>query len=57
MGIGICQAGIARRDGLEPVCPDLTLDLPVWIVAHEDQIELPRLRVVFDRLVAAVSGP
>ncbi len=55
MGIGICQAGIARRDGLVPVCPELALDLPVWIAAHQDQIRLPRLRVVFDRLVAALS--
>lgn len=52
-GIGICQAAIARREpDLVPVLPDaFALDLPVWIVMHEDLKASRRHRVVFDALV------
>lgn len=36
-GIGVCQAGIARRDGLVRVLTDaVALTLPTWVVMHED---------------------
>lgn len=52
-GIGICQRAIARRDpALVPVLTDaFALDLPVWIVMHEDLKASARHRVVFDALV------
>lgn len=57
-GIGICQVAIARRDpALVPVLPDaFTLDLPVWIVMHEDLKASARHRVVFDALVEAMRA-
>lgn len=55
-GIGICQMAIARRDpDLLPVLPEaFALDLPVWIVMHEDLKASARHRVVFDALVEAM---
>jgi DNA-binding transcriptional LysR family regulator len=56
-GIGICQWGIARRDGdLLPVLPDLvssTQDL--WIATHEDAYGDDRVRLVVDHLVAELG--
>ncbi|MBB3770939.1 DNA-binding transcriptional LysR family regulator [Angulomicrobium tetraedrale] len=62
-GIGICQQAIARRDpDLVPVLAEaFGLDLPVWIVMHEDLKASARYRAVFDALVeglrAVVAGP
>lgn len=55
-GIGICQMAIARRDpDLVAVLPKaFALDLPVWIVMHEDLKASARHRVVFDALVEAM---
>ena len=52
-GIGICQRPIARYEpDLVHLLPDdFTLDLPVWIVMHEDLKTSRRYRVVFDALV------
>lgn len=52
-GIGICQVPIAERNAnLVRVLPNaFTIDLPVWIVMHEDLSTSPRCRTVFDALV------
>lgn len=56
-GIGICQCAIARREGLVPVLPEaFGLDLPVWIVMHEDLKTSARHRAVFDALVEGMRA-
>ena len=50
-GIGICQAALARRDGLVPVLPGaLDLSLGVWVVMHKDLKSSRRVRLMFDHL-------
>lgn len=51
-GVGVCQVGIARRDPeLLPVLPELfRIELPVWLVMHEDLRESRRMRLMFDHL-------
>jgi DNA-binding transcriptional LysR family regulator len=53
VGIGICQAGIAKRDpDLVRVLPDVfELPLDTWIAMHENLKSSPRWRVTFDALV------
>jgi len=55
-GIGICQQAIARREpDLVHLLPDaFALDLPVFIVMHEDLKASARHRVVFEALVEAM---
>jgi DNA-binding transcriptional LysR family regulator len=53
VGIGICQAPLARR---EPVLVRILAhafehDLPTWVVMHEDLARVPRIRTTFDHLV------
>lgn len=56
-GIGLCQFGVARRDGLTPVMTDLVgFDLPVWIVMHEDLRRVRRMRLLFDALVEGMAA-
>lgn len=57
-GIGICQVPIARREpDILPVLPDaFALDLPVWIVMHEDLKTSRRHRAVFDALAEGLRG-
>lgn len=57
-GIGICQVGLARRDpGLVRLLPDqFAFALETWITMHEDLRGMPRMRAVFDHLVAAMSA-
>jgi len=57
-GIGICQTIIAARDpALVRVLPNaFALDLPLWIVMHEDLRTSTRCRVVFDALAAGLAG-
>jgi DNA-binding transcriptional LysR family regulator len=58
LGIGVCQAALARRD------PDLQrvlatafdLKLGVWIAMHENLRSTPRCRIVFDALVAGLRS-
>jgi DNA-binding transcriptional LysR family regulator len=57
LGVGITQTGIARREGLVPVCADLRLEQEVWVVMHEDQRRLRRVRAVFDALASALGDP
>jgi DNA-binding transcriptional LysR family regulator len=55
-GFGVCiaQAGIAAQDpDLVQVVPDFAVELPTWIVMHEDLRSSPRCRAVFDALVEA----
>lgn len=56
-GIGICQTIIAARDpALVRVLSDaFALDLPLWIVMHEDLRSSTRCRVVFDALAAGLT--
>jgi DNA-binding transcriptional LysR family regulator len=57
-GIGICQVPIAKRHPqLVRVLPDaFAIDLPVWIVMHEDLRSSPRCRTVFDALVSGFAS-
>ncbi|PJE26853.1 transcriptional regulator, LysR family [Pseudooceanicola antarcticus] len=53
-GIAATQVPVGDRDpGLVRVLPGLELArLPTWIVTHENLAKLPRVRAVFDHLVA-----
>lgn len=55
-GIGICQRGLARRDpNLLAVLPEqLRVDLPVWLVMHEDLRASLRTRLLFDHLATGL---
>ena len=55
LGLGIGMVQLAARDAsLVRVLPELPLPaLPVWLTAHRELRDTPRLRVVFDALVAA----
>ncbi len=57
LGIGICQVPLAARDpALVRLLPDaLEFDLETWVVAHEDQRGVARVRAVFDALVAGLT--
>jgi DNA-binding transcriptional LysR family regulator len=54
LGIGIIQCAIGRMDReLVPVLSDAAIGaLDTWIVTHEDLSDTPRVRAVFDHLVA-----
>lgn len=57
LGIGVCQTGIAARDGLVSILPDaLRFDLETWVVCHEDLRGVARVRAVFDALVTGLRG-
>lgn len=58
VGIGFCQAGLARRDSaLVPVLAGtVSLKLGVWLVMHENLRSTPRCRAVFDGLVTELSA-
>jgi DNA-binding transcriptional LysR family regulator len=57
VGLGICQVAVARRDpALVRILPEISVMLPLWIVMHEDLKTSARCRVVFDALVAGLSG-
>lgn len=52
-GIGFCQAGMAKRDGLTPLLGDeLGFDLGVWLVMHKDTKASRRVRLLFEHLGA-----
>jgi DNA-binding transcriptional LysR family regulator len=55
-GIGICQHGIASREGLVRVLPDAELQLEAWLAMHEDQRGNPALRALWDHLAAELPG-
>lgn len=57
VGIGICQVALARREPkLVRVLADFEMDLPTWIVMHEDLARVPRIRATFDHLVAGLTA-
>lgn len=57
-GIGICQTAVAKRDpALVRVLPDLVLQLPLWVVMHQDLKTTARYRVVFDALANGLARP
>jgi DNA-binding transcriptional LysR family regulator len=57
IGVGVCQYGIARRDGdLVPLLTrHFSLGFDVWVVMHEDQKKVERVRAMFDHLATAMS--
>lgn len=56
-GIGFCQLGLAKRDGLVPVLPGaLRLDLGVWVVMHRDLKSSRRARLMFDHLASHMQA-
>ncbi len=56
LGIGVCQVGLAGNGGLRRVLPAFALELPVWVVMHEDLRTSPRCRATFDALVAGLAA-
>ncbi|MCW3847140.1 LysR family transcriptional regulator [Sphingomonas sp. LB-2] len=58
LGIGFCQVPLARRDpALVRVFPDaISMDLDTWVVAHEDQRGVARIRATFIALVDGLSA-
>ena len=50
LGVGVCQVKLAQRLGLVRVLPDLSYPMPAWLVVHEDQAQVARIRHVFDHL-------
>lgn len=55
VGIGICQLPLATRPPLVRVLPKLRFELPVWVVAHEDQRRTRRVQRLFLHLVTELS--
>jgi DNA-binding transcriptional LysR family regulator len=56
-GIGLCQAGIARREGWTRLLPQaVSLNLEAWIVMHEDLKANPACRVTFDALAEGMRA-
>ncbi len=57
VGIGGCQEGVARRSPeLVPVLPGAArFALEMWLVMHEDLKATPRIRLLFDALVAGLA--
>lgn len=50
-GIGVCQVGLGKRDGLLPLLPGLlSFELGVWVVMHKDLRSSRRMRLMFDHL-------
>ena len=57
VGIGVAQTALGRRSGLVHVLPEaFALHLDTWIVVHEDQRHVRRVRLVFDHLVGALAA-
>jgi DNA-binding transcriptional LysR family regulator len=56
-GIGVCQAGLARRNGqLVRVLPEaVSIGLEVWLAMHEDLRANRRCRVTFDALALGLA--
>jgi DNA-binding transcriptional LysR family regulator len=56
-GLGFCQCGLARRDGLVRVLPALLkFELGVWVVMHRDLRNTRRMRLMFDHLVTHLEA-
>jgi len=57
-GIGVCQVELARRDPAirHVLAAVFAVELPLWIVMHEDLRTSARCRVVYDALADAFGG-
>jgi DNA-binding transcriptional LysR family regulator len=56
-GIGACQVPLGRRAGLIRLFPKaVDIQMPVWVVMHEDQRRSARIRAVFDHLAAGLAA-
>ncbi|WP_374562375.1 LysR family transcriptional regulator [Ideonella sp.] len=56
-GLGICQVGLARRDGLVRVLPHpFSFPLDTWVAMHEDLRDSLRCAVSFAALVEGLSA-
>jgi DNA-binding transcriptional LysR family regulator len=56
-GVGWCQVGLAKRDGLTPLLgEELGFDLGVWLVMHKDTRASRRARLVFGHLGAYLKA-
>jgi DNA-binding transcriptional LysR family regulator len=55
-GIGICQAGIARRDPelVHLLADHFVLHMDTWVVMHEDLRRSVRVRALYDHLCGAL---
>jgi DNA-binding transcriptional LysR family regulator len=57
VGIGICQVPLAAGPPrLRRVLPKLSLELPVWVVTHENLRAARRVSLVFDHLVKSLTA-
>jgi DNA-binding transcriptional LysR family regulator len=57
-GIGLCQVAIARRDPelVRVLEAEVTIDLGLWVVMHEDLKTSARCRATFDALAAGLQA-
>jgi DNA-binding transcriptional LysR family regulator len=56
-GVGVCQVGIARREGWVRLLPGaVSMRLETWIVMHEDLKANPACRATFDALAEGMRG-
>jgi DNA-binding transcriptional LysR family regulator len=54
-GVGVCQLGLAKRDGLTAVLPGaFAWELGVWLVMHKDLKASRRVRLMFEHLGAGI---
>jgi len=56
VGVGMCQVPLAAGPPrLRRLLPKLTMELPVWVVTHEDLRSSRRVAIVFEHLVTALT--
>jgi DNA-binding transcriptional LysR family regulator len=56
LGIGVCQYGVALDPPLVSILPrELRLELEIWVVMHEVLRTTPRVKLMFDHLVAGLT--
>lgn len=56
LGIGACQYGLAIAPPLVSILPrELRLDLEIWVVMHEVLRTTPRVKLMYDHLVAGLT--
>jgi DNA-binding transcriptional LysR family regulator len=56
LGVGVAQVKLADRLGLVRVLPRFRYTMPAWLVVHEDQAQIARIRHVFDHLKAVLPA-
>jgi|SRR5450432_2763333 len=57
VGIGMCQAPLAvGPPRLRRLLPKVAIELPIWVVAHEDLRASRRVAIVFEYLVASLTA-